>query len=228
MNKIILGLIIILIFGLHSATLHPSTPAKLQQPTVSILPSELPPAINIAMPFYAQAPLGDWNLPWREACEEASALLIANAYYQHHWTAEEFNQQILLMIEWEKQHLGKYIDTSAGETAEILNQYLDLQTVIHDDPSLDDVKNILAQGHLIIMFFAGKELGNPNYQNGGPNYHALVVKGYKDDNQIITDDVGTSQGADYVYSWDTLQNAMHDLASPIDNGPKRMIEVWPP
>lgn len=31
-----------------------------------------------------------------------------------------------------------------------------------------------------------------------------------------------------MYNWDVLQSAMHDFAVPIQDGPKRMLEILPP
>jgi hypothetical protein len=110
----------------------------------------------------------------------------------------------------------------------ILREVYDLRAVIHDDPSLADVKGLLAKGHLLIGTFSGKELGNPYYSNGGPVYHALVVKGYTASDRIITNDVGTKRGADYVFRWTTLKQALRDYADPITNGAQQIIEVLPP
>ena len=110
----------------------------------------------------------------------------------------------------------------------MLDEYLGLESIVHENPSLDDIKGVLARGHLIVMTFAGKELGNPNYTNGGPVYHAMVIKGYKEGNKVIVHDVGTRRGEDYVYSWDVIDRAMRDWAEPISTGKKRMIEVLPP
>lgn len=78
------------------------------------------------------------------------------------------------------------------------------------------------------MFFSGKELGNPYFSNGGPLYHVLLVKGYKYPDKIITNDVGTKNGANYIYTWDVLKSAMHDFATPIQDGEKKILEVLPP
>lgn len=198
-------------------------------PEISAIPKLISSELNLKVPFYPQAPFANWDLPWQEACEEASVLLVANVYYEHNWPREEFNNQILQLVEWEKKQFGDYKHTSVAQTAEMLNNYLNLKTVIHENPTFDDVKNILAQGHLIVMTFAGKELGNPNYRNGGPVYHAMVIKGYKTaDQKIITNDVGTRNGADYIYDWKTIEHALHDFNEPIDGGAKKFIEVLPP
>jgi hypothetical protein len=203
-------------------------PAASTNPTSPVKPPDPPTELNLKVPFYPQAPFGNWSLPWQDACEEASVLLIANVYYQHNWTRVEFNTQLLQLVDWEKKQFGYYEDTGVDQIAEMLNKDLGLKTIIHENPTFDDVKNVLAQGHLIVMTFAGRELGNPNYTGGGPLYHALVVKGYTANQKIITNDVGTHNGADYVYDWKTIQHALHDFHKPIDGGAKRFIEVLPP
>lgn len=192
------------------------------------LSQKLPKELNFDMPFYSQAPFGNWDYPWQEACEEASILLIANVYQQKNWTAEQFNNEILKLVEWEKKRFGSYEHTDVQQTAAMLKEYFGLKSIIHDNPTFEDVQEVLNKGHLVVMTFAGKKLHNPNYTNGGPNYHAMVIKGYKQGNKIITEDVGTRRGENYVYSWDVIQNSLHDYAEPIENGAKRMIEVLPP
>lgn len=197
------------------------------QQTQQLQNLRLPDSLNLKMVFYSQAPFSDWGMPWQEACEEASVLLVANTYLHKNWTREQFRDEILKLVDWEKQHFGDYKHTTVAQTAQILNEYLGLKTVIHEAPSYADIKQILNRGHLIVMTFAGKRLGNPNYRNGGPNYHAMVIKGYKEGEKVITEDVGTKNGENYVFSWGVIQNALHDYAEPIENGPKRMIEVLP-
>jgi len=121
---------------------------------VKPLPSEL----NLAAPFYSQAPHGDWSFPWQEACEEASLLLAANVYGKHNWTRDEYNSEILNMVEWQKGKFGTYLDTTVAQTAQIATEYLKLETITHENPTYDDVRKILNKGHFILMFFSGKEL----------------------------------------------------------------------
>lgn len=188
----------------------------------------IPEELNLSAPFFSQAPYGNWDYPWQEACEEASVLIIANVYFDHNWSTAEFNDEILKLVEWEKERFGQYEHTNMEETAEILEDYLGLETNLYDNPGQDDIKMVLARGHLIVMPFAGKRLGNPFYNNGGPNYHVMVIKGYKKDDKIIAHDVGTKRGEDYVYSWDVIDDAFHDYADPIESGSRIIIEVIPP
>jgi Peptidase_C39 like family len=188
----------------------------------------IPEELNLDIQFYSQAPYGDWNYPWQEACEEASALLVANAYFERHWSVLEFNNELLLLIDWEKVAFGSYEHTNVRQTAQIFDDYLKLKTVIHEDPTFEDVQQILANGHLIVMTFSGKEINNPFYSNGGPVYHAMVIKGYTKDRKLVVHDVGTKRGEDYVYTWDVIESALHDYDVPIKNGAKRYIEILPP
>jgi hypothetical protein len=189
---------------------------------------ELKKELNLKMVFYAQAPFGNWDYPWQEACEEASILLTVNEYLDKNWTREQFNKEILDLVEYEKKQYGQYEHQTAAEITKILKDRYALDSVIINNPSFEYVRQTLNKGHLIIMTFAGKKIGNPYYKNGGPIYHAMVIKGYKEGQKIITADVGTKNGEDYVYSWQTIIGALHDWATPIENGPKRMIEVMPP
>ena len=46
---------------------------------ISEVPKELPEAVSLEVPFTAQAPDGDWSMPYQEACEEA-VIIMAKAY----------------------------------------------------------------------------------------------------------------------------------------------------
>lgn len=198
---------------------------NIPEPTEESLPSTL----NIELPFYAQAPFGNWDYPWQEACEEASVLLVANLYKEMGLSREAFNEELLRLVDWEMQYFGAYEHTSVDQTVEMIELQYELETVVHENPSFEDMQAILADGHLIVAPFAGKVLGNPNYQNGGPIYHMVVIKGYDAEKmQIVTHDVGTRNGADYVYSWATVEEALHDWhPSNILEGDPRIIEVLP-
>lgn len=183
--------------------------------------------LNIEMPFYSQAPLGNWDFPWQEACEEASVLLVANLYNHMSLNVQDFNTELLRLVDWETEYFGTYLDTNVDQVSEMLDLQYGLKTIIHENPTYEDIQAILDQGHLIIAPFAGKLLGNPNFTNGGPKYHMLVIKGYNaEKNQIVTHDVGTRNGADYVYDWAVLENALHNWnEEDILLGEKEIIEV---
>ncbi|MDH5597049.1 MAG: C39 family peptidase [Candidatus Peregrinibacteria bacterium] len=187
-------------------------------------PKVLPEAVNNEAFFFPQAPDADWNLPWEEACEEASLLIAYHALQGEALTREEFRNAILNMVDWQKENLGHYEDTTVEETAKILEEYLeftDYRTL--ENPSIEDLKKELAQGHLIVAPFAGRMLGNPFYSGEGPYYHMMVLKGYDSEN-FITNDVGTRRGHNFIYPYQTIMNALHDyLPTDIELGEAKVI-----
>ena len=216
----------------ESVTPSPSEPPAEIDTTEEVeTPSEdpLPTSLNIDMPFYTQAPFSNWDYPWQEACEEASSALVANLYLEKNWTRESFNEELLRLVDYEMEAFGAYEHTSVEQTVQMIQDNYGLKTVVHENPSYEDLQKTLASGHLIIAPLAGKLLGNPNFTNGGPTYHMLVIKGYDStQNQVVTHDVGTRNGADYVYSWSVIQNALHDWhEGDITLGTPRWIEVYP-
>lgn len=188
-----------------------------------------PAHLNIKMTFFPQAPYADWSLPYQEACEEASVLLVANLFKKMNLDKDGFKTELLKLIEWEKTRFGDYKHTDVKQTELMINEYFQLKTVLHENPSFDLISSIIAKGNLIIAPFAGKLLENPYFKNGGPKYHMLVIKGYNIANQeIITDDVGTRRGANFIYSWGNIRTALHDWdEGNMLNGKKIIIEVIP-
>ncbi|MGB2111138.1 MAG: hypothetical protein ACPHY8_04730 [Patescibacteria group bacterium] len=120
---------------------------------------EIPESINLKVPFYSQAPDGNWSLPWKEACEESSVVLAYAFLQEKELTKQTFKSEVLEIVELQKELLGKFIDTSMAETAQFLEEYYDYTDYqIIDNPGLEDIKSHLSQGHPIIAPFAGKKL----------------------------------------------------------------------
>ena len=186
-------------------------------------------SLNIEVPFFSQAPHSNWDYPWQEACEEASILNVANVFKEMNLNLDTFNTELLRIVDWENSYFGDYKHTSVAQTAEMIKIQYGLRTEIRENPTFEDIKTIISNGHLIVAPFAGKLLGNPNFKNGGPNYHMLVIKGCDTAKmQIITNDVGTRNGSNYTYDWSVIENALHDWSDPdITLGAKKIIEVFP-
>lgn len=201
------------------------------QSTEQIATIGLPNEVNLDIPFFAQAPDGDWSLPWKEACEEASLALAAAYLTDERLSKSEFKQQILDMTGIEENQFGTYIDTNMEQTAQLFEQYYGIGTTkIIDNPTIEQIQSELASGHPIIAPFAGKKLGNSYFTNGGPRYHVLVVRGY-DEKYFYTNDVGTKRGENFPYDHDTFMYALHDLVpdgtGDIETGAKRILVLMP-
>ncbi|MBI5037223.1 MAG: C39 family peptidase [Candidatus Kerfeldbacteria bacterium] len=191
-------------------------------------PTTIPNEFNLALPFTTQAPFANWDYPYQEACEEASALTVHYYYAQKTFSAEIADREILDLVAWEEDILGYYKDTTAEETARVIKEYWGYQRVdVEYDPTIDQIKRHVAAGRPVIIPAAGKQLGNPNFRNGGPLYHMFVVRGYTADT-FVTNDVGTRKGENYIYDIDVVMSAMHDWnGGDVDNGRKAIVVVYP-
>jgi hypothetical protein len=169
----------------------------------------LPAVFSLNVPFTSQAPTSNWDELHGEACEEASAIM-AHAYFsgktEPKLDASYVESELSKLTDWEKKTYGYYLDIDSHETAKMIEDVYGLKTRIIEDYSEDDIKKELVAGNLVILSFNGKQLGNPNFRNGGPVYHMLVVRGYNTQG-FVTNDPGTRNGMNYSYSWDTLYNA---------------------
>lgn len=169
-----------------------------------------PSRLNHEVKFASQAPHSNWDMPYQEACEEAALIQAYKYFYQEDLTPDIMDQEILKLVEWEKQNLGVMSDTDLVEVKRIAEEYFNLNVEIDEEVSEEHIKDLLAKGYLILVPTAGRELGNPNFKQPGPLYHFLVVRGY-DWNDFITNDLGTRKGDGYKYKYKTLINAIHDL-----------------
>jgi hypothetical protein len=190
-----------------------------------------PKTINLAVPFLSQAPKMDWSYPYQEACEEAS-IIMADAYLRGRtakYQPEEGDQAILDLVAFEKKLFGYYEDTTAEETARVAREYFGLKNVyVLPMTGPDSIKRVLANGYPVVVPASGRLLDNPNFRNGGPRYHMLVVKGYLADGRWITNDPGTRKGADFLYTNENLMESIHDWnGGDVMNGQKVMIVLTP-
>jgi len=188
-----------------------------------------PPAkYLLAMPFYSQAPNGNWDAVHEEMCEEAS-LLNAGLFLQNKkLNVDDYDKELLKLKDLGERLVGTWVSTSISDTRKISDTYFGraIQSKIIDNPSVSDIEREVAAGRPVIVPLAGRDIGNPNYTPPGPIYHMLVVKGY-DENFFITNDVGTRKGNSYVYKKNVIMDNMHDWnAEDIHKGAKRVLVLF--
>ena len=172
-----------------------------------------PDRFNLAVPFTSQAPFQDWSLPYQETCEEA-AVLMAAAYLLPDEvslkTPTDADRLLRDLVELQTMILGFYQDTTAEETVRFaLAKFPSLRVTLKENPTAEEIRAEVLAGHPVLLPTAGKKLGNPNFQNGGPLYHMLLVRGFAP-GRFVTNDPGTRKGEGYVYRVDTLMEAMGD------------------
>lgn len=214
--------------GRTSASTAPAAEIQDREAPVPVAPSILD------IPFFAQAPLGEWSDPrQQEGCEEASALMAVRwARGERGLTKEEARAEILSISAYEEENYGNYHDTSAADTLKlIIKEYLKFESAeLKTDASLADVKRELAKGNAVILPMDGRKLKNPNFTAGGPERHNIVIRGWDEKSgEFITNDPGTRKGEGYRYPEKIIEAAWRDYLSgthlPIENIQKNMIII---
>jgi hypothetical protein len=190
---------------------------------VTPTPSPTPPSVNpspntpkannvlIKVPFTTQAPNADWNDPrQQDGCEEASVIMAWLWINNDTMTKNEAEREIIAISNFELEQYGNYHDTSAEDTVRFFKDYYgyDKAQVVHD-PSIEDIKDQLRAGKIVLVPANGQRLDNPNFRGGGPVTHMVVIKGFDESKkQFITNDPGTRLGEGFVYSYSNLYGSM--------------------
>lgn len=216
-------------------TLKPS-PAKSTTPVPSSVqnPAYKSKVLISGVPFTPQAPFAEWSNPiFQEGCEEASALM--SVYWTKNITSIDRNkakEEILAIAAYEKEKWGEALDTSTSDTAiRILSGYFNFNNYeIKEDMSLQDIKNELLKGYLVIVPANGRALNNPHFTAPGPDRHMIVVRGYDDNTgNFITNDPGIREGELYTYPQQLFYDAIRDYPTgynlPIVGTKKIMIII---
>jgi len=184
----------------------------------------IPDTATLEVPFLSQAPFAKWDALHEDACEEAS-LIMAKYFLDGEKTIskEQGEKEIQDMVKFENRN--KYgLSVTLDELNEIARKYYDLERGrVEKNITIENIKKELASGKPVIVGAAGKVLPNPNFKNGGPNYHMLVIIGY-DGKGFITNDPGTRLGKNFRYTFEDLLKSIHDWnPKNILNGEKNYL-----
>lgn len=201
-----------------SVTPTPTTPKPTPAPTPKPV---VKGQINLAVPFASQAPFGDWSMPYGEACEEASITMVD--YYLHgaSLSKQQMKDSIDTMVQWQVDTWGSHKDLSVSEVVTLAKHFYPKYSYeVINNLTADKIRQQLLLGRPVIVPAAGRELHNPNFKSPGPIYHMLVIKGFTKDGKFITNDPGTRNGADYVYTEAVLMSAIHDWTGSVADGEK--------
>ena len=178
--------------------------------TKAVLPKKYS-AFNLDMPFISQAPEKNWDANHEDYCEEAS-LLMAQAFKTHTvLSVAEQETRLLEMHDWEMKTFGHFESTPVAEVLRIAKEFLKFKKAsIVDSPTYEYIRSEVAAGHVVLVAADGRALLNPHFKNGGPAFHMVVVRGFTDEGDFITNDPGTQFGENFVYKKFILMSAMHD------------------
>ncbi len=183
--------------------------AREERAKEKVVLDDMPEHKDLAVPFTSQAPEGNWEQPWQDACEEAAVLML-DAYYSSYSLSPFFSRdEILKMVSWQDEKEWEY-SIPMTQVREFANEHVKGQTFhIVENPTVEEIKRSVAHGHPVLVVAYGKDLPNPYFSGDGPVYHALIIKGYTPEH-FITNDPGTKHGADFEYTYDDLMNTIHD------------------
>jgi hypothetical protein len=170
--------------------------------------------IKHSVPFIVQAPHAQWDdKKYQDACEEAS-ILMANAWLndKRNISKNDAEEEMEKMFEKQKEMFGEdVVDTSAEDTAKLLKEYYNQDSRVVKSVTMKDLYDFLIDGNIVIAPTNGKWLENPNFSNGGPDRHMVVITGFdKKNREFITNDPGTRLGRGYKYKDSVLYNAIRD------------------
>ncbi len=190
-------------------------PAPVIEPEPEPAPT-IPDRVVLDVPFYVQAPFAVWDAIHNETCEEAAFLMVRDYYLKQELTKDQLEQQLQAFVAWQTEHDYAY-DITLQQLADAAKSFYQFSGAkITTDPSVEQIKAIVAGGDPVIVPAAGRLLPNPNFTPPGPPYHMVVVTGY-DANGFITNDPGTRNGAGFRYSYEALDIAIHDWNGTVAN-----------
>lgn len=193
---------------------------------------QIPASLNLDIAFTSQSPFAKWNARDEDACEEASLIMAGQYYKKINLTVEnniinptEVDSELNKIIEWENANIREWKSTTILQTSLLAKNYFKFNVEIKD-LSFSEIKKALVQEKLVILPAYGGALKNPFFKSPPPIYHMLLIKGW-DGDKFITNDPGTKRGANYVYTKEILEKAVHDWnGGDVENGAQKMLIVW--
>lgn len=211
------------------ATSTPVATSTSQTNTPETESAALPKEINLDVPFTSQAPEKNWDQPWQDACEEAAVLMLA-AYYQEFGLSPLFaKDELLKMVQWQEERgWGRSIEIEKIKT--LVDTFVrkgdaaSRQARIIENPTVEQIKEFVGNGTPVYVVADGKVLPNPHFRNGGPEYHALIIRGYTEDS-FITNDPGTQFGKNFSYKYHDLMQSIRDWNGGAVKTGRRVILV---
>ncbi len=194
---------------------------------VVVIKKALPPSVTLGVPFYMQAPDNKRVLPWTEACSEANLVLAAYYIQNKVLTKDQFKKDILAMTKVQDKFFDTYIEIPMVELKKLYDRFYPKigTSKIIENPTIEQIKEELSQGNIVIVPTAGKELNNPYYLEYAPRFHTVLIRWY-DDKYFYANDVGISRGENFPYLQEVIMEANHDLVDgDISQWAKRILVI---
>lgn len=230
--SLIVGLLIIGAWNWGSGDKEGATPKKENKSRLTQIfeaNTLLPASVDLPVPFTPQAPFANWDHTHEEACEEAS-FYMAHRFYEGDpeglMDPEKVEADLLKIIEAETKMFGYFEDTNAAEIEKFLESYYGYEVDILTNPTIEQIKRILAAGYPVLAPNYGYALYNP-YYTSQTEYHMITIRGYNE-RGFITNDPGTKRGEGWVYDFNEILNAIRDWKpGDMQNSPHVVLVMFP-
>jgi hypothetical protein len=209
---------------------------QLQNTNQSVVAVKNVSQVVMTVPYISEAPDNVWTGPWKNACEEASIVMVDKYYYgKSAVTISEAKKEMTMLFNVQNKIWGGNANSDAMRTAQLINDNTIYNAVIIDSPTISQIKKELQQNRPVITPLYGFDLHNENIPfvpaPRGTSYHMFVIIGYDDiKKEFITNDSGdTIDGVSHRYSYDVVMNALHDYSfvTKHADGPARAIFTYP-
>lgn len=154
--------------------------------------------IYLKINFSSQAPAGNWDEPWQNACEETSIVIVDSFYNNNSMDLETSKREILKILAIKEKEFGPSLDENAEKIVYLINNFLNWEAWVIENPTIEQIKEQVDKKNPVILPVDGRKLSNRYFNVSG--YHVFVISGYDDDKQVlIAQEPGTRFGKNYPY-----------------------------
>jgi hypothetical protein len=206
-------------------------PVATPPPTAPPTPTPLPSSVRLAVPFTSQAPYHNMDRTHEEYCEAAAVLMIGD-YYKHDQRSVippgEADRDMTSIVAYERQTFPGVLDLFLPNIATTGAAKFQMDGTVEPAPADPQIiKQYLAGGLPVVIpvmthGLPGGQRINPHY--GATNvYHVIVLIGYDESGQFISNDAGIFEGQYLTYSWSTLSTAMDAQAQKYPGNGRNLL-----
>jgi uncharacterized protein YvpB len=169
----------------------------------------------LAVPYVSEAPENIWSGSWVNACEESSIMMV-DEYYKGTLVVSTSSAKayLLNLFAAQRKLYGSDANSDASRMITMIEDHANFDAELVIYPTIEEIKAEIDAGRPVISLHRGFDLKNPNvpFLATGSSYHTIVIFGYDDLAQnFITHDPGDQYtGRNYLYSYETIMNSLHD------------------
>ena len=207
------------------------TPSETPIPTAPPTPTPLPSSVRLTVPFTSQAPLHKMDAEHENWCE-AAAILMVGDYYKHDQRSVippgEADRDMRSIVAYERDTFKGVLDLPLTDVSTTGGAKFQIEGTVEPAPAdSDQIKHYLAAGWPVVIPVMTH--GAPGGQKLDPHYgavsvyHVIVLIGYDESGQLISNDAGIFEGQYLAYPWPRLSAAIDAQAQKYSQGRKMLV-----